>query len=125
MIGPGAVVVCRQTGAVAWVVHSRMANGQQWKLVSKAVDHRGRAVFSGRTAGEGDVVLIAPAPTYEVGDAIEHDGLSYTVAADLGDSVEAVVPSRPRPLRGGGHLHIAAGNTITLSKSDLTLETLR
>jgi hypothetical protein len=65
------------------------------------------AVFSSRTVGKGDMVLIAPAPTYEVGDAIEHDGLSYTVAADLDDHVELTVQATRFPLRGGGALQRA------------------
>ena len=66
-----------------------------------------------------------PAPTYEVGDAIEHDGLSYIVAADLGDHVELTVQATRFPLRGGGALHVPGGNIITVAKSDLTLETLK
>ena len=61
MIAPGALVRVRQCGLIAWVVERQEPDGR-WHVVSKAVDHRGRAVFSGRTAGEGDVMLITPAP---------------------------------------------------------------
>ena len=82
-----------------------------WHVVCKAVDHRGRAIFSGRTAGEGDVVLITPAPVYAGGDTIEHNGVQHTVAAILAMPSSLSSPPRRRPLKGGGHLHIAAGNT--------------
>ena len=114
---------CRQCGLIAWVVERQEPDGR-WHVVSKAVDHKGHAIFSGRTAGEGDLVLITPAPIYAVGDAIEHDGLQHTVAADLGDAVEVVVPpSRAAcPLKGGGHLHDCRWQRRTISKADLTLE---
>jgi hypothetical protein len=101
MIGPGAIVVCRKTGATAWVAERHLSGGQ-WKLVSKAVDHRGRAVFSGRIAGEGNVVLIAPAPVYQEGATVEHNGVQHVIAADNGDSITLIVPATRRPLRGGG-----------------------
>ena len=75
--------------------------------------------------GEGDLALVAPAPTYEAGTTLEHEGMSYTVAADLGDHVELIVPNTRSPLRGGGALHLSGGNTTTVAKSDLTLEALK
>lgn len=145
-ISPGAIVVFRQTGLVAWVVHSRLADGR-FKCVSEGVDPRGNgAVFNGRVVGEGDLMVVMPAPSYAVGDAIEQDGKSLIVAADLGDAVECVVPSHSHQLRGGmtyrngtrrggcvrlpgprtgATLHIPGGNRVTLAKSDITLERLR
>jgi len=124
MISPGALVLCSKSGRTAWVAERRLPGGQ-WKLVCKAVDHKLREVFSSMTVGEGDLTVVAPAPTYAVGDAVEHNGMQHAVAADLGDAVELIVPATRRPLRGGGYLHIAAGNNITLSKADLVLEDLR
>jgi hypothetical protein len=148
MMAPGCVVKVRRQGDIAWVAERRLPGGE-WRLVSKAVDHRGHAVFSGRTAGEGEVTLIAHAPTYAVGAEIEHNGLPHVVSRDLGDAVELVVPPHsykthggsssphgratrrggvnPRPPHGkrrGSNLLIAGGNLVTISKSDLTLEML-
>ena len=124
MIAPGALVLRRQTGAVAWVVHSRMADGR-FKCISKGVDRVGHQLFSSRTAGPNEIVLVRDAPTYEAGTTVEHNGKSYTVASDNGDSLTLIVPVTRRPLRSGGYLRLAAGNLTTVSKSDLTLETLR
>ena len=66
--------------------------------------------MSGRTAGEGDVVLIKPAPTYEPGATIEYDGTACTVVHDLGDEVD---------------LSCATGHIGSVPKSDLVLELLR
>ena len=124
MIAPGAIVVCRQTGAVAWIVERQEADGR-WRVASKEIDDKGREVFNSRTAGQGDLVLIAPAPVFEPGAEIEHDGMQYTVIRDCGDSVELLVPPRRFPLKGGEHLHIPAGNAASIPKSDLVLEDLR
>ena len=123
MIAPGALVTVRQYGLTAWVVERREAG--RWHVVSKGIDDRGRAVYFGRVAGEGDIALITPAPVYEAGTTVEHNGMQHVVASDNGDSITLTVPDSRRPLRGGGHLHIAAGNTITLAKSDLALEELK
>ena len=123
MIAPGSIVLCRQTGAAAMVVERREAGG--WRVVCKGIDDEGRSVYASRVAGEGDLVLVAPAPTFAVGAMVMHNGLEHTVIDSDGDTVTLSVPGTSRPLRGGGHLHIAAGNNITLSKADLVLEDLR
>ena len=63
-------------------------------------------------------MVIREAPTYSAGETIEHDGHRYEVAADLGDRLE-LITLRPAPLRGGGALRIAAGNTTRVAKADL------
>ena len=47
-----------------------------------------------------------------------------TVRRDLGDEVEFEVPASSRPLRGGGSLRLAAGNTTMVHKADLALQDL-
>lgn len=123
-ISAGAIVTVRQFGNVAWVVHRRVADGR-FKCIGKAVDDRGGEALSSRTAGEGDVMLITPAPIYEAGTLIERGGVQYTVATDLGDHVELIVPATRFPLKGGGALHLPGGNTITVAKSALTVEALK
>ena len=66
------------------------------------VNRRGRLDPIGRTAGEGDIVLIREAATYSPGSMIEVDGIPHEVARDLVDEVAAIVPESSRPLRGGG-----------------------
>jgi acetyl-CoA carboxylase alpha subunit len=80
---------------------------------------------TGRTAGEGDIVVVRDAETYDLGTTIEYGGVKHTVARDLSDFVELVTPEVSRPLRGGGALRIAAGNTVTMAKSDLALALMR
>jgi hypothetical protein len=121
MIAPGAIVICRQTGDTHWVVESHSADGR-WRLVSKRLDGR----CTSRAAGEGDIVVITPAPTYEVGATIRYHGVEHIIAEAAGDFVTLIVPaSRFRTRRGGDHLHIPEGNTVTIPKSDLVLEELQ
>lgn len=123
MISPGAIVMCRQTSDVAWIAERLDFDGR-WKVTSKGIDARGRAVYFGRVAGEGDLTVVTPAPVYQAGETVERNGLNCTVARDLGDAVELIVPASRRPLRGGGALSIPGGNAVTLSKADLALESL-
>ncbi len=124
MIAPGAIVRIRRRGDIAFVVQRRALDGG-WRVMSKVVDDRSGSVFSGVTVGAGDVIVVKPAPTYEVGAEIEHGGLKHTVSADLGDCVELIAPAFSRPLKGGGALHVPGGNTVTVGKSDLVLEQLK
>lgn len=119
----GALVRIYKQGDIAWVLDRRMPDGR-WKCVSKLVDNMGHQSFSSRTAGEREMVVVQDAPTYQVGTTVEHKGKSFVVVADNGDSLTAIVPASRRPLKGGGYLHVPAGNRIELPKSDLTLETL-
>ena len=108
MISPGALVTCRQTGTVLYVLKAP-APGGRWYLASKRVDQRGRAEFTGRVACAGDLTVIREARTFEPGETVEHDGLCHEVSADLGDEVEIVA----------GDLSKA-----TVSKADLVLAQL-
>ena len=117
MIAPGAIVKIRSPllrelngDDTAWVVERQEPDGR-WRVCCKAVDRQGRAIFSGRTASEGHLVLVAPPRVYQAGETVERNGLSYAVARDLGDAVELVAPTTRRPLKGGGALHIPGGNT--------------
>ena len=124
MISPGATVVCNRTGAVLWVVKAPAPDGR-WYLTGKQVVGSGRATYRGHVAGARDITVIRDAPTYEVGATVEHNGLPHIVAADNGDSVTLDIPASRFPLKRGGHLHIAAGNTTVIAKSDLVLEKLK
>ncbi len=123
MITTGAIVTVRKHGDIAFVVYSRMSD-RRWRVISKALDERGREAFSGKVVGEGDITLIRATPTYEIGATVEHNGLSHTVSADLGEFVQLNVPSARHPLRGGGHLQTAAGNRTTVTKAELVLASL-
>ncbi len=122
MIAPGAIARVRRRGDIAFVVHSRALDGG-WRVMSKAVDGKRRSAFSSLTVGTGDIVVVKDAPAYEVGTEVEHDGLQHTVLADRGGTVTFEVPVSRYRTRGGSYTLIAAGNTITIAKSDLVLAT--
>jgi hypothetical protein len=63
MIAPGAIVTCRQTGTILYVVKAQADDGIRWRLHGKRVDWRGRSDVTCRVGGAGDLVLIRPAPT--------------------------------------------------------------
>ena len=123
MISPGGLVTCRQTGAQLWVVKAP-ATGGRWSLARKQVGKRGQPANQGRIAGAGDLIVILDAPTYQVGDVVERNGLRHVVLSDLGDEgVELAVPEDRIPLRGDHTVHVAAGNSTLVSKADLVLVT--
>ena len=124
MISSGCICTCWQTGAQLWVVRSAAPNGS-WHLVGKRIDSLGRKRFTSRVAGEGDLVEILAAKTYEVGDVVERHGLRHVVLADNGDDVELAVPEDRVPLRGGYTVRVAAGNSTLVSKADLLLDALK
>jgi hypothetical protein len=123
MITPGAVVTCAQTGSLRGV-RRRSHDGRGWHLIGKTKNRLGHAVHTARAVGEGGLVLVREAKTFEPGTKVEHGGKLLTVIEDLGDEVEFEVPASSRPLRGGWALRITAGNT-TIYKADLTLESMR
>jgi hypothetical protein len=84
LISPGALVVCKQTGRQLFVVKEAADNGLRWKIVGKLTDDKGRALFTARVAGRGDLTLIREAETYEPGELLEYGGLELEVARDLG-----------------------------------------
>jgi signal peptidase I len=121
VITPGATVrINHHSGD--WVVHSAL--GGRWKCIGRGVVGRDRQALISRIVGEGDIVVVKPAPTFAPGTTIEHNGVEHTVLADHGDTAELEVPSSRYPLKRGGHLHIAAGNTTTVTKAELVLAAL-
>jgi hypothetical protein len=124
-IAPGAIVRVLRRGDVAFVVRRRDEfNSRRWQCVAKAFDDRENVLHEGVTVGEGDIVVVREAPTYSPGAQVHFNGVKHTVSRDLGESVELIVPSLRRLLRGGGVLRVAAGNTCMIAKSDLVLEKL-
>ena len=59
MITPEALVTCRQTRAILYVVVAKADGGQRWRLRGKRIDHLGRSDVSGLTLGDGDTTVIA------------------------------------------------------------------
>ena len=76
-IAPGALVTCRQTGAILYVVAARADNERSWRLRAERVDHLGRSDVSALTVGDGDITVIREAETYEAATMIEHTRRSY------------------------------------------------
>ena len=124
MITPGCTCTCRQTGAQLWVVRSAAPNGR-WHLVGKRTDTLGRKRFTNRVAGEGDLVEILAAKTYQIGDVVERHGKRHVVLSDDGDEITLAVPEDRVPLRGGYTVRVAAGNSTLVSKADLLLDALK
>jgi hypothetical protein len=73
VIAPGSIVKCRQTGATAWAVERQLPDGL-WRLVGKQVTQFGGEHFIGRTAGGGDLSVVTPSPSYEVGSSVIYAG---------------------------------------------------
>jgi len=125
MIGPGAIACILKHGDIAWVIKWRDTfNDRRWTCVTKRIDGGGREALTVKTAGEGDIIVIKPAPVYEPGATVTYDGIQYTVHADLGDAVELVVPASRYPLSDGVHLVVAEGNKTTITKAELVLAAL-
>jgi hypothetical protein len=120
----GAVVTCRQTGDTAWIIRAPAREGRAWHLIGK-ITRGSRVAYTARVAGIGDLALVKPAPTYERGNTLEHEGVRYEVRRDLSDTVELVVPAMSfRTRRSGSRYRLPGGNTMTVGKADLVLETL-
>jgi hypothetical protein len=124
VITPGALVTCKWTGTVLYVA-VRADDAGRWHLRSKATDEAGRAAYTGRTAGVGDIVVVKSALTYQPGETLEFGGKLLTVLRDLGHEVEFTVLEHSRPLHRGGSVRHAGGHTTLVSKADLMIEALK
>jgi hypothetical protein len=120
-ISPGCICTCRQTSTILYTVEGRAPDGVRWQLRSFRVSHQGNTLPMRREVGEGDIVVIRDPPSFSPGEMVEHDGVSYEVTSDNGDSVTLVVPQTSRPLRHGSALCIEAGHRVIVDKSDLVL----
>jgi hypothetical protein len=124
-MAPGSVVTCRWTGAQAWVVKARAGEGRMLHLISPIVNSLGVPVaYTSHTAGIGDVELITPAPTFEPGQSLMHEDVTYEVIADHGDEVEVLVPASSVTLRDSARLRYPEGNTKAIAKCDIALAQL-
>jgi hypothetical protein len=119
-ISPGCLVTCRQCKTQLFVVKAATDNG--WHITGKLTDNKGRALFTSRVAGVGDLTLIREAQTYEPGTTHERAGKLLTVLSDDGDTVTFNVPEHSSPLAGGGNVRHAGGHTTSVSKAELILE---
>ena len=111
MLQAGSIVTVHRLGDTAWVIKCREADGL-YRVICRTTTPRWPKTrghfYRSRVVGEGDLALVAPAPVYEVGTTLEHEGVQYTVAADLDEHVELIVPpSRFRLKRGA--LHVPGG----------------
>ena len=128
MLQTGTIVTVHGLGDTLWAIKCREADGR-YRVICRTTTPRWPKTHghfsSSRVVGEGELTLVAPAPVYEAGSTLAHEGVQYTVVADLDEHVELIVPASRRPLRGGGHLHIAAGSTLTLNKADIVIGELK
>jgi hypothetical protein len=122
MFNPGDVVrIFRHDGI--WVVERQEPDGR-WRVCSCSTEYRQRGSYTSRTVGEGAMVLIAPAPTYEAGSVVQYRGVALKVLEDTGPLVRFSVAAKAQPLRGTGAVHVPSGNGAIISKSDLVLHSL-
>ena len=91
----------------------------RWYHLIAMIERDGELVRTSSIVGKDELE-----PIYQLGDTVEYNDMKHTVSRDLGDSVELIVPNSSGPLRGGGALFVAAGNTCVIAKSDLVLEDL-
>jgi hypothetical protein len=84
---PGAIVKAGSFGDSVWVVRCPAARPGYWHLQNKIV---GRSTSITRIARTGELRLVAPAPTFKVGETVKYEGREATVIADLGDEVTIV-----------------------------------
>jgi hypothetical protein len=106
-----------------WAIRCPAARPGWYHLIAM-IERDGELVRTSSIVGKDELEVVRPAPIYELGDTVEYNDMKHTVSRDLGDSVELIVPNSSRPLRGGGALFVAAGNTCLIAKSDLLLEDL-
>jgi hypothetical protein len=121
VITPGCIVRVRKYGDLAWVADKYDGYTRRWRLVSKKADARYRTGLTSITAGEGDCVLMREAPSFTEGEEVFYRGVIHTVARDLGDSIELIVPEKTYITRGRVALRVPGGNHLTVSKADLVL----
>ena len=122
MIAPGALVTCRQTGAVLWVVKGP-APGGRYYLRGKRTNGKG-TVFTSRVAGAGDLTLIKDPPTFAAGTEVRFNGGTAIVVEDHGDTVAITIPEHSARTRRGSVLRIAASRAET-AKADIIVELLK
>jgi uncharacterized protein YodC (DUF2158 family) len=124
MVAIGDVVTCRQTGSQLWVVRARAfgADAARWYLRGKGRTRTGRPIFTARVAGDGDLALVTDAPRFSVGDEVRVNGGTYTVAKDLGDTLELVAPEVRYDL-GDAMLYVPGGHHMEVSKADIMIDT--
>jgi hypothetical protein len=119
------VVRILRRGDVAYVAVRRDAfNPRRWRCACKAIAlSTGAQKFEGITAGEGDLVEIAPAPKYLPGAQVKFNGSTAEVVVDNGDTVTLAIPPKRFCTRAGDHLAIPPSQAV-VDKADLVLETL-
>lgn len=120
MTGIGDLVTCRQTGSRLWVVKEPLPDNR-FRLIGVRTDRRGRADYSTRISGAGDVQVIRDAEGYAVGSTINYEGLDHLVLEDRGDSIEVGVPKHGMPTRGTELVRIPSGNVRIISKAQLAI----
>jgi hypothetical protein len=129
MISVGDICVIRQTGSVLWAAKAPApdpTDRERWTFVGKAVDRRGRAAYSTRVAGVGDVTVVRPwdAEVHKVGSEVLYRGARHLILEDRGANLWLGVAPHDSPRKGGGVIHIQASNTTVASKADVVLESI-
>jgi hypothetical protein len=78
--------------------------------------------YIGRVAGEGDIVVIADAATYQPGAALKRNRVTYYVVEDLGYAVDLISAQYSTPTKGGEPVTVSAGYVMRCPKADLAME---
>ncbi len=117
-------IVSYRGGDVAFVARARDGYGR-WLCTAKQVQvgRTRRSGYSLIQAGEGDLVVAVPRPTFAPGTAMMHEGLTCVVEQDTGDWIVLNVPAHRHETRGGDGLAVPPGK-VEISKSDAVLDSL-
>lgn len=115
--------ICRYRGGdIAYVVRGRDPYGR-YLCTAKQVNQTCRSALACIQAGEGDLVVAVPRPTFAPGTAMIHEGLTCVVERDDGDFVTLSVPACVHEMKGGGGLKLPPSR-VEISKADAVLDAL-
>jgi hypothetical protein len=115
--------ICRYRGGdIAYVVRGCDPYGR-WLCTAKRIDRTRKSAFSLIQAGEGDLVVAVPRPTFAPGTAMMHEGLTCVVERDDGDLLTLNVPAHTHQTRAKDGLHVPASR-VEISKADAVLDSL-
>ena len=115
-------IVRYRGGDIAFVARARDGYGR-YLCTAKQVDRTRRSAFTCIQAGEGDLVVAVPRPTFSPGATIMHEGQQCVVERDDGDWVQLNVPASVHRMKGGGGLNIPPSQ-VEISKADAVLDSL-
>lgn len=115
--------ICRYRGGdIAYVVRGRDPYGR-YLCAAKRVDRTRKSAFTCIQAGEGDLQVAVPRPTFAQGTALRHAGQTCMVEWDDGDWLQLSVPADVHQTKGKDGLSLPPSR-VEISKADAVLDSL-